>query len=260
MTNRYADLRQKLKRPLFVPFTVVGDPDTGTSLKIIQALIKNGADALELGLPFSDPPADGPVIQAAHTRALAAGVTIDQCFTVLKSVRAETAMPIGLLVYFNTVLQRGIDRFYTDCQAAGVDSVLVADLPLEHADEVLGAARKHQVAPVLLVSDRTTDERLKAIAKVANGYLYLTAYTGVTGKTKGVLGALVTKLIKRCRSVTALPLLVGFGVSTAEDATAICQAGADGVIVGSRIVAEVPDCKRIADLTRQLRAGIVPLQ
>ncbi len=128
--NRYQSALAKKGKPLFVPFTVLGDPNPADSLTIVRSLIANGADALELGLPFSDPPADGPVIQAADVRALQAGVKVDDCFSILRAVRKESALPIGLLVYFNLILQRRIGKFYRDCAEAGVDSVLVADLPL----------------------------------------------------------------------------------------------------------------------------------
>src|SRR3989338_9201957 len=141
LKNTYREVCEKKGKPLFIPFVVLGDPDKCKTFEIIRTLIQSGADALELGLPFSDPPADGPVIQQADVRALQAGIRIDDCFDILRSIREETDIPIGLLVYFNLILQRGIDHFYRDCAETGVQSVLVADLPLEHASEIVPIAR-----------------------------------------------------------------------------------------------------------------------
>ncbi len=258
MTNPYAILRKKLGRPLFVPFTVLGDPNPSESRIVIKTLIENGADALELGLPFSDPPADGPVIQAADVRALAAGTTVDDCFAIIREIcgpkaRAEN-IPVGLLVYFNLVLQRGIEKFYADCAVAGVASVLIADLPLEHAHEVRAAATANGILQIFLVSDVTTDERLDAICKVAEGYLYLVSYLGVTGVSDAVRGGHIQKLVERCRARTELPLIVGFGIQNPADAETVINAGADGVIVGSRIVREIPHLDRIASVTKEFSA------
>lgn len=251
--NPYSHLHRSLCRPLFIPFAVLGDPDPKRSLKIVETLIENGADALELGLPFSDPTADGPVIQAADVRALKAGTTVDDCFKIIKSIRTSSDVPIGLLVYFNLIFKRGIDRFYKNCKSAGVTSVLVADLPLEHFNEVAGAAKKNGIAPVFMVSERTTDDRLKKIIKIADGYLYLVSYVGITGATNSILQSSVKTLINRCRKHTKLPLFVGFGISTPAHVQAVIHAGADGVIVGSRIVEEMPDLKRIAAICEKLK-------
>lgn len=298
MVNPYSDLRHSLGRPLFIPFTVLGDPDEQTSMKIIQTLIENGADALELGLPYSDPPADGPVIQAADVRALQAGITVDDCFKILRSARnllspvpfppveerggqytfpsssgggvrgggnnkeikneqrTNMPFPIGLLVYFNLVFQRGIAKFYQDCKTAGVTSVLIADLPLEHAEESVREAKANGIAPVFMVSALTTDQRLQKIADIGEGYLYVVSYLGVTGVENAVLESEVKALLKRVRRYTDLPLCVGFGMNTPEQVAAVVRAGADGVIVGSRIVKEVPDCARIATICREFQAAI----
>lgn len=254
--NPYASLRQKLGHPLFVPFVVLGDPNPTESVTIVRTLIESGADALELGFPFSDPPADGPVIQAADARALKAGTRVDDCFRMLREIRTSTDVPIGLLVYFNLVLQRGIDKFYAECRESGVDSVLIADLPLEHAGEILPSAKKHRVAPVFLVSEVTTDERLRKIASAAEGYLYVVSYLGVTGVADAALQSNIHATIKRARSVSSLPLIVGFGINTPAQARAAVRAGADGVIVGSRIVKEVPNRKRIGEICREMKKAI----
>lgn len=255
--NPYASALKKKGKPLFVPFIVLGDPDCKRSMEIVRTLIESGADALELGFPFSDPPADGPVIQAADLRALSAGIRIDDCFEMLRQIRTFTNIPIGLLVYYNLVLQRGRGEFYRDCAASGVDSVLIADLPLEHADEVIPIAKKHGIAPVCLVSELTTDERMMKIAQIAGGYLYVVSYIGVTGASDGILEEKMRGTIERARKCTDLPLIVGFGINTSEQIAAAVRAGADGVVVGSRIVKEVPNRKTIASTCVELQQAIL---
>ncbi|OGJ62060.1 tryptophan synthase subunit alpha [Candidatus Peribacteria bacterium RIFCSPLOWO2_01_FULL_51_18] len=250
LKNTYREVCEKKGKPLFIPFVVLGDPDKCKTFEIIRTLIQSGADALELGLPFSDPPADGPVIQAADTRALRSGIRVDDCFDILKEIRASTDIPIGLLVYFNLVLQRGIGKFYSDCQKSGVSSVLIADLPLEHAGEVLPEASKHSIAPVFLISELTDEKRLEKICKVAGGYLYIVSYLGVTGLADSVFENKIKMVIKRARKYSDLPLFVGFGINTVKQAKMAGRCGADGVIVGSRIVREIPDTERIKKTCR----------
>jgi len=250
--NPYVSAIEKKGGPLFIPFTVLGDPNKEDSLKVVQTLIESGADALELGFPFSDPPADGPVIQAADTRALQAGIRVQDCFDLLKSTREMTDIPIGLLVYYNLVLQRGVDQFYKECAESGVNSVLIADIPLEHASEIVPSAKQHGIAPVFIVSELTTDERLKKIGEIAEGYLYVVSYLGVTGVGGSVLEQKITETIERTRKYTDLPLCIGFGISSPEQAASAARAGADGVIVGSRIVKEVPDMEKVASVCQEM--------
>lgn len=254
MENRYAEKLRQEKHPLFIPFATLGDPNKEDSLKIVQTLIDNGADALEIGFPFSDPPADGPVIQASYTRALDAGVKVDDCFDLLKSIRSATDIPIGLLVYYNLILQRGIEKFYKDCSSSGVTSVLVADLPLEHKDEILAAAKGHKIQPVFMVSELADDERIAELASAAEGYLYVVSHLGVTGTTNMELRGTVRSVIEKVRKQTQLPLCVGFGINTPEQAGAILEAGADGIIIGSRLVKESPNLANIAEICCQFKA------
>ncbi|MBU2213175.1 tryptophan synthase subunit alpha, partial [Patescibacteria group bacterium] len=165
-------------------------------------------------------------------------------------------IPIGLLIYFNLVLQRGIDKFYRECKEAGVNSVLIADLPLEHAKEVVPIAKKHGIAPVFIVSELSSDERMQNISKMSDGYLYVVSYLGVTGVEESVLEGKIKNTIDRARKHTDLPLCVGFGINSAQQAQAAVKAGADGVIVGSRIVKEVPDRKKIALVCEELCTSI----
>ena len=256
ISNPYAEALKRKKKPLFIPFVVLGDPDRKRSTEIVRTLVESGADALELGFPFSDPPADGPVIQEADTRALKAGIRIDHCFEMLKEIRTFTNIPIGLLVYYNLVLQRGVEKFYQDCSESGVNSVLIADLPLEHVDEVVPIAKAKDIAPVFLVSEVTTDERLQKITEIAEGYLYIVSYLGVTGVSKAVLEEKMREIVDRARSCSKLPLMVGFGINSATEARTAISAGADGVIVGSRIVREISDAKKISRVCSELRNAL----
>lgn len=261
--SRFADLIPTVRaegRGAFVPFLVLGDPDLPTSVELARALCESGADALELGFPFSDPPADGPVIQAADARALNAGTTPPACFEAIAAIRTFSQVPISLLVYYNLVLRFGVEAFYARAAEVGVDAVLIADLPPEHAEEVLAAAETHGVDPVFLASELSTPERLARIAASCRGYVYCLARVGVTG-TREDLGAGVGESLARFREAFDLPLLLGFGISSPEQVRAALASGADGVIVGSAIVRQIeahlddPAAMRraVSDTARALR-------
>ena len=232
-------LRKNKERAL-VPFVVIGDPDYNTSLKIVKTIIDSGADILELGFPFSDPIADGPTIQAADVRALKSKINSEKCFKFIKEVRKQTDIPIGLLVYYNLIYQRGTKKFFYDCKLAGVTSVLAADTPVEEADDIISAARKHKIDTVFIVSPLTDNKRLKLILKKCRGFVYIVSRLGVTG-ARTDLKESTLKLIKRVRKKTKLPLCVGFGISQPEHIKEICKAGADGAIVGSAVVKLIED-------------------
>ena len=241
--RRFTDLSARCAaedRGAFVPFLVIGDPDFEQGLALADALVEAGADALELGLPFSDPPADGPVIQAADQRALAAGMTTPRALDWLARLRETHDVPVSLLVYYNLVLQYGEEAFYARLGELQIDAVLVADLPPEHADSVLDAARRHGVATVFLASELSTPARLERIAGVCDGYVYALARVGVTGERAQVNTALEGALA-RMRAALDLPLLVGFGISSPDHVRSALAAGADGVIVGSAIVRRVAE-------------------
>ena len=226
------------KTPAFIGFTVAGDPDRETCIRISRALIEGGTDILELGVPFSDPVADGPTIQKADERSLESGTTIDSVFSIAREIRKGTDVPIVFLTYYNTVYRRGIDRFYHEARDAGVDGILVADMPVEESEEVTAVAEKYGIDPIFLVTQTTSDERIKKIAEKARGYLYLVAVLGVTGERDKVSDGAID-LIHRVRKYTDLPLALGFGISTPDHARACKAGGADGIIVGSAIVNRV---------------------
>jgi tryptophan synthase alpha chain len=225
----------------FAPFFVLGDPSVELTLRWIDAVAAAGPDLFEFGFPFSDPPADGPVIQAADERALEAGSTPERCFEILAEARVRHCIPAAILVYANTVLQFGIDAFYARCAATGVDGVLVADLSLEESGPFVEAARDAGVAPVFVASRLSDESRLARIAELGEAYVYLVGRVGVTGERRELDGSLAG-LVERVRGATGLPVLVGFGISTPEQVRRVVAAGADGAICGSAFV------RRIAEL------------
>ena len=235
MMGRIESVFAKKGKTAFIGFTVAGDPDKEISVRIAKALIDGGTDILEFGVPFSDPVADGPTIQRADDRALAAGTTPDTIFAIVREVRAYSEVPIVFLTYYNTIYRRGIDRFYREAHDAGVDGILVADMPVEESEEVVEIAQKYGIDPIFLVTQTTSDKRMDTIVRHARGYLYLVAVLGVTGARKTVAPEALA-LLHRVRKHTDLPLAIGFGISTPEHVKTCRDAGAEGVIVGSAIV------------------------
>ena len=239
MTNRYQELFAKLNQKnegAFVPFVTVGDPNADQSLALINTLVEAGADALELGIPYSDPSADGPTIQAANERALDNGATPGSCFEIIAKVRAQhPTTPIGLLLYANLVVSNGIESFFERCYAAGVDSVLIADVPLREAAPFKSAATKAGVQSIYIAPPNGSEETLKKVADQGEGYTYLLSRAGVTG-TEAKVKMPLTNLIKTLKANDAPPLLLGFGISTPDDAKQALSAGADGIISGSAVV------------------------
>ncbi|OPX61736.1 MAG: Tryptophan synthase alpha chain [Methanoregula sp. PtaU1.Bin006] len=224
-----------LDRPAFIGFTVAGDPDRETSIRAALALIEGGTDILELGIPFSDPVADGPTIQKADERAIAAGTTVDTVFEIVRTLRKKTGVPVVFLAYYNMIYHRGIDRFYREARDAGVDGILIADMPVEESDDVFETALHYGIDPIFLITQTTSDDRIRKIAARAHGYLYLVAVLGVTG-VRDTVSAGAIDLLQRVRKQTKVPLALGFGISTPDHAKICSDAGADGVIVGSAIV------------------------
>ena len=237
--ERYENLFEQLnarKEGAFVPFVTLGDPSPEQSLKIIDTLIEAGADALELGIPFSDPLADGPTIQNAALRAFASGVTPTQCFEMLAAIRQKhPTIPIGLLMYANLVFSRGIDEFYAQCAKAGVDSVLIADVPVEESAPFRQAALRHNVAPIFICPPNADDELLRQIASYGRGYTYLLSRAGVTGAENRAALPL-HHLVEKLKEYNAAPPLQGFGISSPDQVTSSIGAGAAGAISGSAIV------------------------
>jgi len=241
----YQQVFEQLKsqrRPALIPFFVVGDPDYATSLAIVKAAMDAGPDILELGIPFSDPIADGPTIQKADVRAIRSGMNTHKALEFIRELRASRTahsdIPIGLLMYYNLIHQYGVEKFFRDFHDAGVNSVLVADLSIDDAQEVVVPARAAGLDTVFMVTPNTEPERMKRIAAQTTGFIYMVSLLGVTGSRQELSGT-VGKLIAELKGVTSVPICVGFGVSTPEHAATIAGAGADGVIIGSRLVAMI---------------------
>ncbi|MDR0771423.1 MAG: tryptophan synthase subunit alpha [Burkholderiales bacterium] len=239
-TTRYEAMFARLKEKeegAFVPFVMLGDPDSETSLAVIDTLVAHGADALELGIPFSDAVADGPVIQRSSYRALTAGVTPAQCLQSLKHIRAKHPdIPIGLLVYANLVVHRDVKTFYREAAEAGVDSVLVADVPVGAAAPFVEAANEAGVAPIFVVPPNADDAIIREIARQGRGYTYFLGRAGVTGVDREMQTPLPARF-KALQAAGAAPAIVGFGISTPEHIRAALDAGAAGAIAGSATVA-----------------------
>jgi tryptophan synthase alpha chain len=222
-------------------FVMLGDPDLATSALCLDALVEGGADMIEVGIPFSDPVADGPVIQAAAVRALARGLTPADCFALLKDFRARHPdVPVGLLTYANLVVARGRDAFYAAAQDSGVDSVLVADVPMFEAGPYLTASRAAEVAPVLIAAPNTPEATLRKIAAGGGGYTYCVARAGVTGADQEVSFA-HSQLLGTLKAFGAPPPVFGFGISQPGHVAQALEAGAAGVISGSAIVRLIAD-------------------
>ncbi|NUL36507.1 tryptophan synthase subunit alpha [Kosakonia sacchari] len=251
--ERYDNVFKQLsarKEGAFVPFVTLGDPSPELSLKIIDTLIEAGADALELGIPFSDPLADGPTIQNATLRAFAAGVTPSQCFEMLAAIRQKhPTIPIGLLMYANLVFSRGIDEFYAQCAKVGVDSVLVADVPIEESAPFRQAALRYNIAPIFICPPNADDDLLRQIASYGRGYTYLLSRAGVTGAENRAALPL-HHLVEKLTEYHAAPALQGFGISAPEQVSAAVEAGAAGAISGSAIVKIIE--KNLANPTAML--------
>jgi tryptophan synthase alpha chain len=268
MTSRYDALFDRLREKregAFVPFVMLGDPNADESAQIIETLAHSGADALELGIPFSDPTADGPVIQTAADRALTGGATPDTCLGIVKKFRdRHDAIPIGLLVYANIVMGRGAERFYERAAKSGVDSVLVADVPTLSASSFVKSARGAGVAPVFIVPPNADDAKLREIAGLSEGYTYFLGRAGVTGADKEMTTP-AERMISLLKSAGAPPVVVGFGISRPEHVRASLETGADGAIAGSATVAIVERHlddraamhKELAGFARDMKAATI---
>ena len=220
-----------------VPFVTAGDPDLATTAALVPALVESGADVIELGVPFSDPMAEGPTIQRSSERALAGGVTFRRVLETVQAVREQTDVPIVLMGYANSFLCLGEAHFAEAVAAAGVDGVICVDLPPEEGVEYRAALEAHGVDPVLLASPTTTPERLRMLAETTRGFLYYVSLTGVTGAREQLADG-IEEPVRQARELGAVPVCVGFGVSTPEHAARIGKF-ADGVVVGSALVDRV---------------------
>lgn len=225
------------KRPGLVAYITCGDPDLATSRAVALAAIRAGADVIELGVPFSDPVADGPVIQRASERALKHGTNLSGVLDVAKQLREQSNAGLVIFSYLNPILQFGLEKFCSAAADAGVDGALVTDLPVEEAGDYLRAMKAHKLAPVFLAAPTSTEQRLRDVAKHARGFVYAISRTGVTG-ARQELAADARSLVERLREQTNLPIAVGFGVSTPEQFAEV-GSFADAAVIGSAIVQRI---------------------
>ena len=264
--TRFAELK-KQGRAAFVTFLMAGDPDPATSLEIIKALPKSGADVIEIGMPFTDPMADGPSIQAAGLRALKAGMTLKKTLELVRGFRKEdNATPIVLMGYYNPIYIYGVDKFLVDAKAAGVDGLIIVDLPPEEDEELCLPAMKAGLNFIRLATPTTDDKRLPAVLANTSGFVYYVSITGITGAAAADSSA-VSEAVARIKRHTKLPVCVGFGIRTPETARAIAS-HANGAVVGTALVdalknsldaegrATAKTVNAVAELTAALAQGV----
>jgi tryptophan synthase alpha chain len=245
------------RRPALVAYVTCGDPDLRTTREIVLAAIEAGAEVIELGVPFSDPVADGPVIQRASERALKNGVTLPDVLRVAAEIRRESDAGLIIFTYLNPILRMGVEDFAAKAAQAGVDGALVTDLPVEEAGPYLRQMRQANLATVFLAAPTSTDDRLKRIAEASAGFIYAVSRTGVTGARKELTED-AQKLVRRLRKFSKLPIAVGFGISAPEQFAAVGQF-ADAAVIGSAIVQTIEqnpgtEAQAVAEFIKQLSA------
>jgi tryptophan synthase alpha chain len=253
----FAALRQKNETAL-IPFLTAGDPDLPTTARLIRTLAEQGADLIELGMPFSDPMADGPTIQAASERALAAGTTLEKVLRLVREIRRDCQIPLVLMGYYNPIFRYGAERFAKDASTAGVDGVLLVDLPPEEADEISGLLKAAGIAMITLLAPTTPPERMRRLAQAAEGYLYYVSMTGVTG-ARPITPAEIRTAVEELKEMTSVPVGVGFGINTVVDARAVGRF-ADGVVVGSALVKIIAEYGQSEELLPRVGQFIAALK
>ena len=258
----FQNLRSRQQCAL-IPFITAGDPDLETTAEALRVLDRNGADIIELGVPYSDPLADGPVIQAAATRALEKGVSLKQVLKIVESVSPELQAPIILFTYYNPILNLGIEPFMKQISQVGVRGLVVPDLPVDESAELLETAASFGVEVILLVAPTSSKERIEKIAQKSQGFIYLVSVTGVTGVRSQVQGR-VKDLLEQMHALTDKPISVGFGISGSEQAQQVKDWGADGVIAGSAFVKRLAQgtpkegLQAIESFCQELKATVAP--
>jgi len=251
LTDRFMQLRARNEKAL-IGFVTVGDPSADLTVEIVTALARAGVDAMELGLPFSDPLADGPSIQASSQRALENGMTVLRALDVIRRIRHSTPdLPLIVMTYYNPILRYGLERYAADAASAGVDAHIVTDLTPEEAGDWKRISKAHDLDTVFLLAPTSTPERIGAVAELSTGFIYCVSRTGVTGARQDVPAEL-TDVVRRIKERTPLPVCVGFGISRPEHVQRIC-AFADGAVVGSALVDLIHRERDASDLYEQAR-------
>jgi tryptophan synthase alpha chain len=243
----FRDLKAANKKA-FIPYIMAGDPSIGRTREMMHILVKSGADIVELGVPFTDPLADGPVIQRAAERALGEGVTLKRVIRLVEDIRTDTGIPLVIMTYYNPVFKYGLEKFVNDSVHAGVDGVIIPDLPPDEASDLIGPAEAAGLDTIFLIAPTSTEERMRKVAGASRGFIYYVSVIGITGSAIFLDGSL-DESIQAIRRLTDKPVAVGFGVSTPQEAMAVARL-ADGVIVGSAIVKMIHESP--GDLERYL--------
>lgn len=253
LSTKFSELSAK-KEAALLAYVCAGDPNIEATPAIVDSLIKGGADIIELGLPFSDPVADGPTIQEASERALAAGMNPDRYFELVASLDVD--VPLVCMTYYNLIFQRGLDKFIKDCVNSGISGLIVPDLPAEESEDLARSCSTNGVDLIFLIAPVTTDERIKMILEKSSGFVYIVSRLGVTGARSEVTDA-TAQILSRVK--TDIPKAVGFGISNGEQASKVVAAGADGIIVGSAFVDIVASGdnvnKRLEELASDIKSG-----
>ncbi len=239
--NRFVNLKGK---KALMPFLMLGDPDFTTSLRYIESAIDAGVSALELGIPFSDPLADGPIIQASSERALASGMNFDRCLELLKTIRSKTDIPIAILTYTNLLYHRGFERGLKELQQAGVDALLLADLPLDEAMKLKALYQQNNIGQIFLIAQNTDLQRAKMIHAQSSGFTYLINSMGTTGMREGIPPETIERL-QILKNKGDSPIFVGFGIHKQNQVATLWNNGADGVIIGSKLIDMIANGKSI---------------
>lgn len=242
----------------FIPFITCGDPDLATTKETVLEMVRNGADLIELGIPFSDPTAEGPVIQSANVRALKNGITTDDIFDLVTELRKDTDIPLVFMTYANVVFSYGIEKFMEKCQKTGIDGIILPDVPFEEKEEFDSIAKQYGIDFISMIAP-TSEDRIAKIAKEANGFLYIVSSLGVTG-TRSQITTDLDSIVATVRENTNIPCAIGFGISTPEQAQKMASI-ADGVIVGSAIIKQLEQygtgaAKPIGQYTASMKAAV----
>lgn len=260
--NTFNRLKKKNEAAL-IPYIMAGDPDLATTKALILEMEKAGCDIIELGAPFSDPLADGPTIQKAALRSLKHGTSIADVLGLVADVRRESKIPLILMTYYNLIFHYGEERFVSDAVAAGLDGIILPDLPPEEAGTLIPFAKKAGLDTIFLLAPTSTDERIKLVCKVSQGFVYYVSLTGVTGARTGLQQSIEGSL-RRIKAMTDKPVAVGFGISSPDQAAQVSHWGADGVIVGSALVKAIEEqsgsaalVAGTAELVRAFKQGVL---
>lgn len=261
--NTFSRLKKKNEKAL-IPYVMAGDPDIATTREIIRALEQAGCDIIELGAPFSDPLADGPTIQKAALRSLQHHTSIKDVLGLVADVRTTSKIPLIIMTYYNLIFHYGEERFVKDAVAAGLDGIILPDLPPEEADTLVPLAKKAGLDTIFLLAPTSTEERMKVVARASQGFIYYVSLTGVTGSHLGLPQSAIRESVAKIKSLTDKAVAVGFGISTPDQAAQVASWGADGVIVGSALVKIIeehlgsPDLvSRAAEYVRAMKQGVL---